>query len=1360
MAKIVLNVESNIKAAQEGITSLTETVREFENQFNNIKLNENVTEQIKSLTEYYKQFTITAQEVNRQQIISDKSVSSVETLRKSVSNLIGSLKTLEQQYPENTFKAADGAGQTYRATLKSILEELDGYSAVLRKNEKLDDDQIKRVGELSQQYRQLAADVAKAKAQSDKLQTADPFNGKIQESVSKIQSRYANLLRTIQSLQKYYAKGTFDTQTESAKNAISALQQYNQTLQSGVQLSDQEVAKLNNLINGFGQLKSSVDTAAASNKNYHGSIQDIVQGFLKFQLSAVLVMKPLQLIKNAISSINETLVETEDAVIEIKRVLNDSGVTNGEISSELYKIAINLGQTYENVSEIATNFAKTGMSWSDTLKATEAAVLALNVAELSADESSEGLIAVMQQFGYEASDLINIIDLLNATADNAAVTTEELLTALQKTGSSASAAGLSLENTVAIIKAMSEATAASGQNIGNAIKSLLVYSSKDSSLSVFASLSDDMATLVDEYKRGVKDISDVWAGLSSVMQDMSADQATLLEQWSENSGLETELGSALYEIEDELTGVYDTAGTYRRNYFIALLNNMDSVTNSIEEMSDVAGYSAKENETYMDSYTAKANALQAQWEDIANDEQGILGFKKNLVTVGSWLLTAIKYTGGLTTSFTAAGAALNSLIGSKIATWLAKQITSWSSLARSIKTTATPAIINYTEKIRQLEAEIRLTVDDETLLAKKTELLALKQQRLGSAFTAVSKAVSAALVIISVVNAIQGAIDQAQEDAKEKREEELRLQNEAIAASVESVDNYKQLVESTVSYASKVESLRKALNDYTTTESERAEICEELLSIQNALVEINSSYADSLNLVNGKLSEQLELVSKLSEEKLKNQAQEFLDENYAQIANANNVVNGQSTVSVELLNGTAFDNPTNGTIINELVKKAQEQGIEIGTSGYVDVPTNWTTPIVYYEELIRKAANGQETTVWDWTGLSSFKNLFTTEGWAGSSWSGISASGTVEEQLEQLNAVRQFIIDSYEDLGLSYDESVSFVSQLDTAIEQLDTEEYRNAEELANKAQATQDYLDGIITKAEYLEKVYGISADDILDLNEGLDDTEKKLEYLTDGWSDVVDKLKEYKELNEQALTLQEKQLAVEEAKKALEEAKNARGILRVGESGRLEVQQDEKEIASAEETLQKAIDALNEYVEEQAYAEIEAIEEGNQTNKGILEILAKWASEGYGEGIPDWLTDIIGYIHDETGVDLTGDENYGGTVGALSSKTYDSGGIAYGKGIMVKDTERPELVLNPDLTKLILTPTSNDNFERALANLGIMYETGEHYQRQPQVISNASNSVTTTNDNRVYINGMQLTQEQSNQVLELFSNMGLVQH
>lgn len=393
----------------------------------------------------------------------------------------------------------------------------------------------------------------------------------------------------------------------------------------------------------------SLEKGTDANEKHTQSIWSMAKGFLQWQVAAALVMRPLNLIRSAISDIGETVVDTENKVVELQRVLSEN-INGKDISDTLYGIAKEFGRTFDEVSEIAANFAKAGMSWTDSIKATKAAVLALNVAELDASEASEGLISILNQFELEVDELTNVIDILNKTADNFPVTTEKLLTALQRTGSSAKNANLELTETVGIITAISAATNRSGENIGTAVNSLIQFSTKAESLDTFAKLGGDVETAVERYRKGVGDVLDIWSSLSEVVQNSNNSTESILGGLfgdSDWESLNSELQEALGENYATVTEIYDTASTYRKNYFIALLNNMDTVEAAMAEMDSAAGYSAKENEQYLDTYQAKLNTLQAKWQELANDEQGILALKKALVDMGINALELVDNLGGL-----------------------------------------------------------------------------------------------------------------------------------------------------------------------------------------------------------------------------------------------------------------------------------------------------------------------------------------------------------------------------------------------------------------------------------------------------------------------------------------------------------------------------------------------------------------------------------------------------------------------------------------------------------------------------------------------------------------------------------------
>lgn len=708
MAQIRLVVNTDLKQAKAALDTLKTSFADLAKQLSTITVNKNLTAQLNALTKYYNSLSTAAQKVTtstekrklaeqklatevektktehakyqaqleRINKLTTSSATNIETLRKAYANLVNQLNTLQKQYASGTFDS----------TRESIEQNFESVKKLSQAQE-VNGDEVKR---LSGEYKKLAADVAQFRAEGEKLKTSDPFSPKQGDSIFRLQKQYASLLNSIKSAEQYYPKGTFDGIAKGAQEAVTGLQALGQEYTTTGTLSDASQKQLNTFSEGLNRQRAAFETTKNSAQNYHGTLRDIIQGFIKFQLAASIVMNSIQLIRGAFDSLNETLVETEKVVVSIQRVLDET-VEGGKIADSLYDIAERLGQTFDNVQEIAQNFAKAGLSWQETLEATEAAVLALNVAELTAEESSEGLIAVMQQFNYEASELVNVIDVLNKAADKSAVDTQELLVALQKTGSYASAANLSLEQTVGLVSALSEATAASGQNIGNALKSLFSYTTRGSSLDTFASLSDEMNEVVEQYRLGAKSILDVWEQLSVEMQSLDAQQADALSQWTESSGLDAELEGELSEIYDSLTGVYDSAGVYRKNYFIALMNNFDEVQEVMGEISDAQGYTAEEQAKYMDTYEAKLNSLQAQWEHLANDEQGWLSFKKSLVEIASGFLQLIELTGGLRTTVIALGSILATVFGQQIYNGLQNFISALKNIRIGFTSAATAA---------------------------------------------------------------------------------------------------------------------------------------------------------------------------------------------------------------------------------------------------------------------------------------------------------------------------------------------------------------------------------------------------------------------------------------------------------------------------------------------------------------------------------------------------------------------------------------------------------------------------------------------------------------------------------------------
>lgn len=1130
----------------------------------------------------------------------------------------------------------------------------------------------------------VVSDIAKAKADiaalGEELKALQPKSITTRADVTQVynlQKQYANLVTSLKNIKTMYPEGTFDALTASVNRELAATKALNVEVGQNQKLTKEQTQSLQTLQTKYANLSAQIATTKAETDKHTtavikngDSIASMAKKFIIWQTAATLVMQPLQWIRNALQSINETLVETEDAVISIQRVL-DENITTGAISDEIYRIAQELGQTFDVVQEIAQNFAKAGLDWQETIQATESAVLALNVAELTAAESSEGLIAIMQQFGYEASQLTYVIDVLNKAADKSAVDTQDLLVALQKTGSYAKTANLSLEETVALITAISEATAASGQNIGNALKSLFAYTTKDSALDVFAALSTDSAAVVAEYRKGAASILDVWKQVSTELNNLTAEQGNLLDQYfasEEGSALEQELSGDLSEIYDSIKGIYDTAGVYRKNYFLALLGNMDEVENVLDVVSDAAGYTMEEQEKYMDTYTAKLNALQSQWESLVNDEQGILGLKKALVDAGSGILTIIEWTGGLRTTFIALATVIAAAFGGKALTSLinyGKEIKGLINPLKNFKAAVDAA--RYAQDMQRVATELQTTADQKAAIAQQlknsgsasaaaieaaetaainaqtlatrantaaTQASAVATKSLGTAF---STALGVIGIVATAISAVVGAIQQYNEEVRQAR--------------IESVNAWKE----TKDQAEELQELYDKYNQLKGIQEKTTEQENEYLQVQEDLLDLFGDKKKALEDLKVGTDEYREAIENLTEAKLNLYHQDLITAQES----AEDLLEDQDFPMLKVdgatsdIGGIHYSNP-------EVVNALKEAGLDTKFIGTVATPGGQAGNVylggIVSGNTVEAALHNQAVYLKAQEALYDAYNEYIRKG-----------------DFEAAEAISSS--EFWTTLADKISESESLIDDyFETTVPKLLIEYERAFGEVKNATeheQMTQWVIDQIGVD-EYWDDTIRELIGSFNDLDDSIDDTgdsaddfSGKIEDLKDKTDELIDALEEARDLTDEAAKLDEKRLAIQEAQadvidaqndllkaqQALENAKNSRTVRRLNSrTGEFEWVADEDKIAEAEEEVQDALDNLakaqedvadaikdyNDYIRDQAFdAVIDELESGNATNDSILAIIEEWAAKAYGTEAPAWVDEIINVLK-EFGVDL----------------------------------------------------------------------------------------------------------------------------
>lgn len=898
------------------------------------------------------------------------------------------------------------------------------------------------------------------------------------------------------------------------------------------------------------------------NKKHEKGVLEMAAGFIKWQVAATLVMQPLQKLRSLVGDLNETLVETEKSVVSLTRVAGEEAN-----SDEIFGLAKKYGQSFENVAEVVERFAKSGYDWRDSIKAAESALVSMNVAELDASQATEGVIAILKQFQLEIGELDTIIGILNKTADKYAVDTEELLIALQKTGSSAKNANLSLQETVGLITALSEGTAASGQNIGNALRSLFIFSSDKKALETFASLSDAMEETVRLYQAGGANILDVWRGLGNELSKLDNSKGMLSELFG-GVDLDSDIASQLTQIEDQFAEIYGTAGNYRQNYFIALLDNIETATKAVEDMTDVESYSHKENELAMETYEKKLASLDAKWKELANDEQGILGFKKTLVDIGMVSLDLLDTLGGIKTVLASVG-----ITGITALAWIKPDV------------------------LTKFKDGLKSTID---IIPNAVSAWKSYSAGVVSANTAISASIPLIGALSVGVALLAGAISS-----------QIEKYHEANQAAIDAAKESREQLKALEELEKKYDSLDKTSSEYKKTEQEIISVLGDKGKALEYLKGDQDAYTDAIKKSIEALKEEYNLSMRIGFESAKSELQTHDVGNYGAFGESGLGLDPKSKWLVESVgltaipDGLVLENSVEAELINYAVflKRRQElvealKTLDPGSNASRDI----SRLIKEFDEQLaidkgyidNYLDTGTYVYLQDWLKTNEFnaKNYGT-----------------------QRNLATKFIL---EKLGLTGSTAGFYRPMIEDAIDEwaktnLDFKAESGGDGSLGE---TLDALEAIKNKygdiRDELDEIFGLQKqeNDLAEKQNKILEARKKLEEAKEEARKkaILDTLNAERKGEEENLTLEERRLAVEKARKALEDAKRQRTVRVIDAStgtfgARIE---SAPEVAKAEEDLSSAVDALNQYIEDQAWdSVIEAVDNGTTELSEIRNIL-----------------------------------------------------------------------------------------------------------------------------------------------------------
>jgi TP901 family phage tail tape measure protein len=320
-------------------------------------------------------------------------------------------------------------------------------------------------------------------------------------------------------------------------------------------------------------------------------------------------------VSNAFKGLVAETIKFEKTLADINVILNASNSSIQKFGSNLFDVAKNTAQSFDKVADAALEFSRQGLTMEETLKRTNDALILTRLTSLKAEEAVAGLTAAVNAFGSTGETTTSIIDKLAAVDVKFAVSSEDLINALERTGAVAIDAGVELDNLIGLVTALQQTTARGGSVIGNGLKTIFTRIQRPQSIKQL----EEMGIAVRNLAGSVLPADKILVNIAKSFNKLSQAQQSNVVQFS--------------------------AGIFQANIFRASLRDLAKEQNLYNKASEIsanaAGNAAVKNEQLNKTISALASQSGTAIMELA-EAIGELTIKPELGNMLSSFLSVVE----------------------------------------------------------------------------------------------------------------------------------------------------------------------------------------------------------------------------------------------------------------------------------------------------------------------------------------------------------------------------------------------------------------------------------------------------------------------------------------------------------------------------------------------------------------------------------------------------------------------------------------------------------------------------------------------------------------------------------------------
>ena len=645
-----------------------------------------------------------------------------------------------------------------------------------------------------------------------------------------------------------------------------------------------------------------------------------------------------RMIKQEAQDAVQAVKEIDDAIVSLQMATSESYSSIKTLVSGYNDMAKQLGATTTEVTSAVNDYLRQGKSISDTNNSIKNSMILSKVANIDSSEATTYLTAMQKGFHKTEEEVGSLNDALTSIDLAAAVDAGGLAEATSRVAASADLAGVSVNKLLGYEAAVGESSQESMSVIGNSFKTIFSRMSdiKSGKLELIdedgtSQTLSDVETVLKNAKIELRESDNEFRDFGSVLDDVAS-------KWNNFSSVQKAAISKAF------------AGQRQMNRFQLLMENYGKALEYTNIANNSKGTAEKKFEDgYLNSLEAKQKSLQASFESLATNTisrdtySGIIEATQALVEfldktqLVKGAMTGLAVNGvvkgfvSLTTGLTQAAMklqdfqkALNLLKAGNIGEDGVQKLATYTD---GLTKSQTKAILSSTELSNAQRLQI-LTASGMSEAEANAAISAMGLSTANEGATASTLSLGTAMKglwstmlanpLILLTAGVTAAVT-AYSAYKQSIEDALQAENESGQKFIENTQSIQENID-------KVKELRESLASGTLSEEEAYQAKSDLLSIQNQLSESYGSQADGIDLVNGKLDEQISKMNELAV----NQANDYLNDNGKIIDKAQEEMSKKRDYK---LGDYALDNTTYKSDIKSLAKEFDHIGLQKKSDG-------------------------------------------------------------------------------------------------------------------------------------------------------------------------------------------------------------------------------------------------------------------------------------------------------------------------------------------------------------------------------------------------------------------------------------------